>query len=50
MQLAHTKQYINEQGALPTYILVSSPLDIEENGAMGREIESRQGIGFYKDT
>jgi hypothetical protein len=28
------------------YIGVSSPPATEENGAMGREIESRQGIGW----
>jgi hypothetical protein len=28
------------------YLLVSSPPATEENEAMGREIESRQGIGL----
>jgi hypothetical protein len=29
-----------------TYIVVSYPPATEEIGAMGREIESRQGIGY----
>jgi hypothetical protein len=29
------------------YVVVSSPLTPEETGAMGREIESRQGIRWY---
>jgi hypothetical protein len=30
-----------------TYIVVSSPPATEETGAMGRDIESRLGIGWY---